>query len=34
MWLYGDSYSGKTVFMDSFDDNLMINTDGNVDHIT
>lgn len=34
MWLYGDSYSGKTVFMDSFDDTLMINTDGNVDHIT
>ena len=34
MWLYGESYSGKTVFMDSFDDNLMINTDGNVDHIT
>ena len=34
MWLYGDSYSGKTVFMDTFDDNLMINTDGNVDHIT
>jgi len=34
MWLYGDSYSGKTVFMDSFDNNLMLNTDGNVDHIT
>ena len=34
MWLYGDSYSGKTVFMDSFADNLMLNTDGNVDHIT
>ena len=34
MWLYGESYSGKTVFMDSFDNNLMINTDGNVDHIT
>lgn len=34
MWLYGDSYSGKTVFADQFDDNLMINTDGNVDHIT
>jgi len=34
MWLYGDSYSGKTVFMDSFNDNLMLNTDGNVDHIT
>lgn len=33
MWLYGDSYSGKTVFMDSFDDVLMINTDGNIDHI-
>lgn len=34
MWLYGDSYSGKTVFVDQFDDNLMINTDGNVDHIS
>ena len=34
MWLYGDSYSGKTVFADQFDDNLMINTDGNVDHIS
>lgn len=34
MWLYGDSYAGKTVFMDSFDDTLMINTDGNVDHIS
>lgn len=34
MWLYGDSYSGKTVFMDSFDDVLMINTDGNIDHIS
>lgn len=34
MWLYGESYSGKTVFMDSFDNNLMLNTDGNVDHIT
>lgn len=34
MWLYGNSYSGKTVFMDSFDDVLMLNTDGNVDHIT
>lgn len=34
MWLYGESYSGKTVFMDSFDNNLMLNTDGNIDHIT
>lgn len=34
MWLYGDSYSGKTVFMDSFDNVLMVNTDGNVDHIS
>lgn len=34
MWLYGDSYSGKTVFMDTFDDVLMINTDGNIDHIS
>jgi len=33
MWLYGDSYSGKTVFMDSFDNVLMLNTDGNIDHI-
>jgi len=34
MWLYGDSYTGKTVFMDSFDNVLFINTDGNVDHIS
>lgn len=34
MWLYGESYSGKTVFMDSFDNVLMLNTDGNIDHIS
>lgn len=34
MWLYGDSYTGKTVFMDSFDNVLFLNTDGNVDHIS
>lgn len=34
MWLYGQSYSGKTVFMDTFDNVIMLNTDGNVDHIS
>jgi len=34
MWLYGDSYAGKTVFVDTFSDVLMLNTDGNIDHIT
>lgn len=34
IWLYADSYVGKTTFMDQFDDVLMINTDGNTDNIT
>ncbi len=34
IWLYADSYVGKTTFMDQFDDVLMLNTDGNTDNIT
>ncbi|MCI2960311.1 AAA family ATPase [Pediococcus pentosaceus] len=34
IWLYADSYVGKTTFMDKFDDVLMLNTDGNTDNIT
>ncbi|QYC98890.1 AAA family ATPase [Lactiplantibacillus plantarum] len=34
VWLYADSYVGKTTFWDQFDDVLMINTDGNTDNIT
>lgn len=34
MWLYGNSYVGKTVFVDSFDKVLFINTDGNIDHVS
>lgn len=34
IWLYADSYVGKTTFMDQFDNVLMINTDGNTDNIT
>lgn len=34
MWIYGDSYSGKTTFADSFDDVLFLNTDGNIDNVT
>lgn len=34
MLLYGDSYTGKTTFMDTFPDVLMLNTDGNTDNIT
>lgn len=33
-WIYADSYVGKSTFVDSFDDVLFINTDGNVDNIT
>ena len=33
-WIYGDSYVGKSCFVDAMDDLLFINTDGNVDHIT
>jgi len=34
MWLYGDSYVGKSTFVDQFDDLLFINTDGNTDNTT
>ena len=34
MWIYGDSYVGKSTFVDKFDDLLFINTDGNVDNTT
>lgn len=34
LWIYGGSYTGKTTFADQFDNNLMFNTDGNVDMIT
>ena len=33
-WIYGDSYVGKSTFVDQFDDLLVINTDGNVDNTT
>lgn len=33
VWLYADSYVGKTTFWDKFDDVLFINTDGNTDNI-
>lgn len=31
-WLYGDSYVGKSTFIDKYDDLLFLNTDGNVDN--
>ena len=34
MWIYGDSYVGKSTFVDQFDDLLFINTDGNTDNTT
>lgn len=34
MWLYADSYVGKSTFVDQMDDVLFINTDGNVENIT
>lgn len=34
VWLYADSYTGKTTFWDQFDDVLMVNTDGNTDNTT
>jgi len=33
-WIYGDSYVGKSTFVDQYEDLLFINTDGNVDNIT
>ena len=34
MWIYADSYVGKSMFVDHMDDVLFINTDGNVSNIT
>ena len=34
MWIYADSYVGKSTFVDHFDDVLFINTDGNIQNIT
>ena len=34
MWLYADSYVGKSTFVDHLDDVLFINTDGNTQNIT
>lgn len=34
MWIYAQSYVGKTTFCDQFDDVLFLNTDGNVDAVT
>ena len=34
MWIYADSYVGKSTFVDHMDDVLFINTDGNVSNIT
>ncbi|WP_145329303.1 AAA family ATPase [Staphylococcus epidermidis] len=33
-WIYGDSYVGKSTFVDQFDDLLFLNTDGNTDNTT
>lgn len=33
-WIYAQSYVGKTTFVDTFDDVLFLNTDGNIDNIT
>ena len=34
MWIYADSYVGKSTFVDKFDNLLFLNTDGNTDNIT
>lgn len=34
MWIYADSYVGKSTFVDHMDDVLFINTDGNTSNIT
>lgn len=34
MWIYADSYVGKSTFADKFDDLIFLNTDGNVDNTT
>lgn len=32
LWIYADSYVGKSTFVDKFEDLLFINTDGNIDN--
>lgn len=34
MWIYGDSYVGKSTFIDKIDDLLFLNTDGNTENTT
>lgn len=34
MWIYADSYVGKSTFVDQIDGVLFANTDGNIDNIT
>lgn len=34
MWIYAESYVGKSTFVDKFDDLLFLNTDGNTDNTT
>lgn len=34
MWIYADSYVGKSTFIDQYDDLLFLNTDGNTDNTT
>ncbi|WP_419750999.1 AAA family ATPase [Terrisporobacter petrolearius] len=34
MWIYADSYVGKSTFVDNLDDLLFLNTDGNTDNTT
>ena len=34
MWIYADSYVGKSTFIDQCDDLLFLNTDGNIDNTT
>lgn len=34
LWIYAQSYVGKTTFVDQFDDVLFLNTDGNIDAVT
>lgn len=34
LWIYAQSYVGKTTFVDTFDDVLFLNTDGNTDNVT
>lgn len=34
LWIYADSYVGKSTFIDHYDDLLFLNTDGNTDNTT